>query len=173
LLAAAAASAVVLLAACDQGHTQGSEGAGPRDGAAAGGSAGMDATLGGEPWTAASIHYHVDQSFNAKEYAHTLEARAADGSKLDMIILSAELTLSPRSYPGTPDEEVSITFTPAGRSARTFSGDSGADARVEILSERTSNSVAGSFTATLQDLNPSGQPLKLDGSFRNIPRAKP
>jgi|GEM_PF-7066221 len=131
------------------------------------------ATLDGRSWEAASIHYHVDQAFDSKEYAHVLEARAADGSKLDMVILCTELTLSPRPYPSSKAEEVNITYTPAGRSAGSFGGDSAHDAQVTIASERQATKVDGSFSATLQDHNPNGHAVRLEGSFSAIPRAKP
>jgi hypothetical protein len=133
----------------------------------------LEATLDGHAWVAASIHYHVDQAFDAKEYAHTLEARAADGSRLDMIILCGELTLSPRDYPSSQAEEVTVTYTPAGRSAGSFAGDAVHDAQVKITSERTAASIQGAFSATLQDLDPNGRALRLQGTFGAIPRARP
>lgn len=133
----------------------------------------LEATLNGQPWIATTIHYHVDHAFDAKEYAHTIEARAADGSKLDMVILCTELTLSPRGYPTNKDEELNITYTPAGRSAGSFAADSARDAQITLSSERHTSSIAGSFSATLHDLNPNGGAMALKGTLRGIPRARP
>jgi hypothetical protein len=175
----AAAFAALLLSSCNEQKHKTSDSQGPAASLVSpqslpnNGPPRLEATRDGRLWEAASIHYHVDQAFESKEYAHVLEARAADGSKLDMVILCAELTLSPRPYPSSKTEEVNITYTPAGRSAGSFGGDSTHDAQVTIASERQANKLDGAFSATLQDHNPNGHAVRLEGSFSAIPRAKP
>jgi len=176
ILPTAAAAAVLVLNSCDSSEsaTSAAKGADPQSKAEANSAMGtLEASLDGRPWVAASIHYHVDEAFDSKEYAHTLEARASDGSRLDMIILSGELTLDARDYPSSQTEEVAVTYTPAGRAAGSFAADSSRDAKVRIVSERSATRVEGTFSATLQDLDPSGRALRLEGRFSGIPRAKP
>lgn len=168
------AAAALLAGGCERARTESAPAAEAAEPASrAVGEPVMQLRVDGRPWAAVSIRYHVDEAFNSKEYAHSIEARAADGSRLDMIILCHELTLAPRSYPGRADEEVSLTFSPPGRSAGSFSGDSSGDARAELTAAASEQTIAGSFSATLQDLNPNGRDIHIEGQFSNIPRAKP